>query len=51
MQAPGTVTTQQGQGESGLGKGTSKNAGGSNQGKVGNGAHRRYAAHPRKRGQ
>jgi hypothetical protein len=50
MQAPGSVTKQQGAGESGLGKGTSKSSGGSNQGKVG-GVTPRYLAHPRMKGQ
>ena len=50
MNAPGSVNTQSGSGKTGLGKGTAKSSGGSNQGKVG-GQTPRYSAHPRTRGQ
>lgn len=49
MHAPGSVNAQMGTKGTGLGKGKAR-AGGANQGKV-SGAKRRYASHPRKKGQ
>lgn len=49
MKTPGSVEAQMGKKGTGLGKGKAR-AGGANQGKV-SGAKKRYASHPRKKGQ